>query len=112
MDLVCLNWSFSDVWVIVVIGSSGKIMFKEMLVVIFINEGLMLVILGNLNNYIGVLLILFWLFLKYCFVVIELGVSGLGEIVYIVVVMCLEVVVIINVGEVYLEGFGSYDNIV
>lgn len=38
--------------------------------------------------------------------VIELGVNYIGEIVYIVVMIKFDVVVVCNVVEFYLEGFG------
>lgn len=42
----------------------------------------------------------------YDYVVIELGVNYQGEIVWIVSLMCLEVVLVNNLVVVYLEGFG------
>lgn len=73
---------------------------------------MILVIKGNFNNDIGVLLILCWVCYEYCFVVIEMGVNYVGEIVYISGLVEFDIVLVNNVGFVYFEGFGFVDNIV
>lgn len=45
------------------------------------------------------------------YVVIELGVNYVGEIVYIIVLVKLDVVLVNNVVVVYLEGFGLMDGV-
>lgn len=63
--------------------------------------------MGNFNNDIGVFLMLLCLIFEYEYVVIEMGVNYLGEIVYIMNLVKLDVVMIVNVVVVYFEGFGS-----
>lgn len=105
-ELVVWVCQYVLICVVVLIGLFGKILVKEMIVVIFSQCGNMLYIVGNLNNDIGVLMMLLWLIKEYQYVVIEFGVNYQGEIVWIVSLMCLEVVLVNNFVVVYLEGFG------
>lgn len=100
--------------VIVVIGLNGKMMIKEMIVVIFkvVFGDVVLVICGNFDNEIGLLFMLFGLNVIYCVVVIEMGMNWFGEIVYLIVICVLIVVLVINVQCVYFEGMGDLDEVV
>lgn len=102
----------SDACFIGVTGSSGKTTVKEMLASILGNAGPTLATQGNLNNHIGVPLMLFEVAAEHQYAVIEMGASGLGEIAYTVALAKPDVALITNAGDAHLEGFGSYDNIV
>lgn len=93
-------------------GFFGKIFVKEMMVVILSQCGNMFYMVGNFNNDIGVLMMLLCLMLEYDYVVIEFGVNYQGEIVWIVSLICLEVVLVNNLVVVYLEGFGLFVGVV
>lgn len=66
---------------------------------------------GNFNNYIGVFLILLVMFWDMEFVVIEMGVNYQGEIDELSWIVEFFYGLIINIGKVYLEGFGGIEGV-
>lgn len=83
-----------------VMGSNGKMIVKEMIVLIFVvvvGVDVWFVMVGNLNNDVGLLLMLLCLLVVYCFVVIEIGMNYLGEIEVFVCFIVLMVVFVNNV---------------
>ena len=64
---------------------------------------------GNLNNDIGVPLMLARLQDMHEFAVFEMGANHAGEIAYLVALADPEIVVITNAAAAHLEGFGSVE---
>lgn len=95
-----------------IIGINGKIIIKELIFVVLLKFYNVFYIEGNLNNYIGVFMILFCLKVEYELVVIEMGVNYFGEIKFLVYIVELDYGMIINVGKVYLEGFGFFEGVI
>ena len=66
---------------------------------------------GNLNNEIGVPLMLTRIEPEHRFAVIEMGANHIGEIAYLTGLVEPDVVAITNAGAAHLEGFGSIDGV-
>jgi len=92
-------------------GSNGKTTTKEMLAAILLRRGPVLKNEGNLNNHIGVPLTLFKLRGQHRAAVIEMGMSGLGEIELLTRLAQPEVGVITNIGPAHLQFLGSTDTV-
>ena len=97
--------------VLALTGSCGKTTVKEMIASILRQEGETLATEGNLNNDIGVPLTLLRLNEKYQYGVIELGANGMGEIAYTTSLVEPDVVLITNIGDAHIEGFGSIEGV-
>lgn len=102
--------------VIGVTGSNGKTTVKEMLASIFSsldsNSGAVLATEGNLNNDIGVPLMLFRLNPEqHKYAVLEMGANHVGEISYLTNLVKPDVAMITNAAAAHLEGFGSLDDV-
>ncbi len=102
--------------VIGVTGSNGKTTVKEMLASILEHQGTgqggVLATDGNLNNDIGVPLML--LRIKpdvHRFAIIEMGANHVGEISYLTNLVHPDVAMITNAAAAHLEGFGSLDDV-
>jgi len=93
--------------VIGVTGSNGKTTLKEMIAACLGLAAPTLATAGNLNNDIGLPLMLLRLNAAHRFAVLELGANHGGEIAYLTSLAQPEVVVINNAGPAHLEGFGS-----
>lgn len=94
-------------------GSNGKTSVKEMCRKIlddFAGEDKVLSTSGNLNNDIGVPIMLLQLKSQHRFAVIEMGANHVGEIDYLTSLAKPDVAVVNNVGPAHLEGFGSLEN--
>lgn len=95
-------------------GSNGKTSVKEMCnKIIGDHVGLSAVLStkGNLNNDIGLPMMLLELKQQHQFAVIEMGANHLGEIDYLTAIAKPDVAIVNNVGPAHLEGFGSLENI-
>jgi len=95
-------------------GSNGKTSVKEMLASILLAEtgaGSVLATAGNLNNAIGVPLMLLRLRAQHRFAVIEMGMNHLGEISYLTRLVHPGVAAINNAGTAHIGELGSRDNI-
>ncbi len=97
--------------VVGVTGSNGKTTLKEMIAAILKTEAPTLATAGNLNNDIGVPLMLMRIESTHQFAVIEMGANHQTEIAYLTSLAKPDVVVISNAGPSHLEGFGSLDGV-
>ncbi|KAA8733146.1 UDP-N-acetylmuramoyl-tripeptide--D-alanyl-D-alanine ligase [Acinetobacter qingfengensis] len=101
----------SSLQVIALTGSSGKTTTKEMLGSIFSRLGETLVTRGNLNNDLGVPMMLLELRQDHRYAVMELGASHQGEIDYTSGLVQPDVAGIINIGTAHLGEFGGRQGI-
>ncbi|WP_434149791.1 UDP-N-acetylmuramoyl-tripeptide--D-alanyl-D-alanine ligase [Methylocaldum gracile subsp. desertum] len=92
-------------------GSNGKTTVKEMIAAILGVAAPVLKTQGNLNNDIGVPLMLLRLADEYRFAAIEMGANHPGEIAYVAGLAKPDVAVISNAGAAHLEGFGSLEGV-
>ncbi len=92
-------------------GSNGKTTVKEMLAAILRRRGEVLATVGNLNNHIGVPLMLCRLDSEHDHAVIEMGANHPGEIAYLAGLARPDVALITNAGPAHLEGFGSIEGV-
>lgn len=97
--------------VIALTGSSGKTTVKEMLSSILSQQAPTLVTRGNLNNDLGVPMMLLELCQSHQYAVIELGASHQGEIDYTAHLVQPDVAGILNIGTAHLGEFGGRDGI-
>ena len=101
----------SQVKVIALTGSSGKTTTKEMLGSILSRLAPTLITRGNLNNDLGVPMMLLELRAEHQYAVMELGASHQGEIDYTSNLVQPHVAGIINIGTAHLGEFGGRDGI-
>jgi UDP-N-acetylmuramoyl-tripeptide--D-alanyl-D-alanine ligase len=104
----------SDLRVVAITGSNGKTTTKEMTAAILaaqVGPDAVLKTEGNLNNHLGVPLTLLRLTPKHHYAVVEMGMSGLGEIEYLAKMARPDVAVVVSVAPVHLEQLGSIENI-
>jgi len=97
--------------VVAVTGSNGKTTVKEMAGAIFRARGATHVSAGNLNNDIGVPLVLCGLRPEHQYAVVEMGMNHAGEIAYLTRLARPTVAVINNAAAAHLGGLGSLDAI-
>lgn len=97
--------------VVGVTGSNGKTTLKEMTAACLATAAPTLATHGNLNNEIGMPLMLTRIEERHRFAVIEMGANHVGEIAYLTALAKPDVVVITNAGAAHLEGFGSLDGV-
>jgi UDP-N-acetylmuramoyl-tripeptide--D-alanyl-D-alanine ligase len=97
--------------VIGVTGSNGKTTLKELTAACLAKGAPTLATHGNLNNDIGMPLMLTRIEEQHRFAVIEMGANHIGEIAYLTALAKPEIVVITNAGAAHLEGFGSLDGV-
>lgn len=97
--------------VVGITGSNGKTTLKEMLASCISLSAKTLATHGNLNNEIGVPLMLLRLAEQYRFAVIEMGANHAGEIAYLASLANPKVVAITNAAPAHLEGFGSLEGV-
>jgi UDP-N-acetylmuramoyl-tripeptide--D-alanyl-D-alanine ligase len=93
--------------VIGITGSNGKTTVKELLRSCLAQKAPTLATHGNLNNDIGMPLMMSRIEDKHRFTVLEMGANHIGEIAYLASLAKPDVVVITNAGAAHLEGFGS-----
>lgn len=97
--------------VIGITGSNGKTTVKAILATCLSLSAETLGTRGNLNNDIGLPLMLLSLSEKHRYAVIEMGANHPGEIAYLTSLAEPEVVVITNAAPAHLEGFGDLDGV-
>ncbi len=97
--------------VVAITGSAGKTTTKEISATLLARRFTTFRNRGNLNNHIGLPLSLFELHTAPEFAVVELGMSGSGEIRHLVSIAEPQVRVWTNVGEAHLGFFSSVDEI-
>ena len=100
-----------DVTIIAVTGSSGKTTCKEMLGSIFGRLAPTLITRGNLNNDLGVPMMLLELSDHHRYAIMELGANHIGEIAYTTEIVRPDVACILNIGTAHLGEFGSREGI-
>lgn len=97
--------------VVGITGSVGKTTTKDMTHVVLSARFRTLKNEGNLNNEIGVPMTLFRLDSSYEAAVIEMGMSGFGEISRITAAVKPSIAIITNIGVSHIEKLGSRENI-
>lgn len=100
-----------DVIIIAITGSSGKTTCKEMLGSIFGRLAPTLITRGNLNNDLGVPMMLLELSDHHRYAIMELGANHIGEIAYTTEIVRPDVACILNIGTAHLGEFGSREGI-
>ena len=100
-----------DLLVVGITGSNGKTTLKEMIAACLGAAAPTLATAGNLNNEIGMPLMLGRIEDEHEYAVIEMGANHAGEIAYLTGLANPDVVVITNAGEAHLEGFGSVEGV-
>ena len=100
-----------DVTVVGVTGSNGKTTLKELIASCLARKGPTLATHGNLNNDIGMPLMLTRIAEEHRYAVLEMGANHAGEIAYLASLADPDVVVITNAGAAHLEGFGSVEGV-
>ena len=93
--------------VVGVTGSNGKTTLKEMISACLAKAAPTIATAGNLNNEIGMPLMLLRIDSTHRYAVLEMGANHGGEIAYLTSLALPDVVVISNAGASHLEGFGS-----
>lgn len=103
------NWvrRQTAVKVIAITGSSGKTSVKEMTASILKGCGRIVATKNNFNNIIGVSITLLRLTKKDDFVIIELGVSAIGEMDELIADIVIDVALVNNIFPSHILGFGS-----
>ena len=97
--------------VVGVTGSNGKTTLKELTAACLGTAAPTLATHGNLNNDIGMPLMLTRIEDRHRFAVLEMGANHAGEIAYLTALAKPDIVVITNAGAAHLEGFGSLDGV-
>jgi UDP-N-acetylmuramoyl-tripeptide--D-alanyl-D-alanine ligase len=97
--------------VVGITGSNGKTTLKELLASCLSISEPTLATHGNLNNEIGVPLMLLRMGEDHRFAVIEMGANHPGEIAYLASLAAPRVVAITNAAPAHLEGFGSVEGV-
>ena len=97
--------------VVGITGSNGKTTLKEMVARCLSQSARTLATHGNLNNEIGVPLMLLRMGEQYRYAVIEMGANHAGEIAYLTSLANPRVVAITNAAPAHLEGFGSVEGV-
>jgi UDP-N-acetylmuramoyl-tripeptide--D-alanyl-D-alanine ligase len=100
-----------DTIVVGITGSNGKTTLKEMVAACLKRQAPTLATQGNLNNDIGMPLMLARIDATHRYAVLEMGANPAGEIAYLVSLANPDVVAITNAGAAHLEGFGSIDGV-
>lgn len=97
--------------VIGVTGSNGKTTTKELIGAILSRLGACLATRGNLNNHIGVPLMLLEMTHEHRYAVIEMGANHQGEIAHLAGIAEPTIGIVTNAGAAHLEGFGSLQGV-
>jgi len=100
-----------DTTVIGVTGSNGKTTLKELIAACLSQQATTLATQGNLNNDVGLPLMLARIDASHRYAVLEMGANHAGEIAYLAALASPDVVVITNAGPAHLEGFGSIEGV-
>jgi UDP-N-acetylmuramoyl-tripeptide--D-alanyl-D-alanine ligase len=100
-----------NIRVIGITGSNGKTTLKELVAACLSSTAPTLATTGNLNNDIGMPLMLARIEDEHEFAVLEMGANHAGEIAYLAALANPDVVVITNAGAAHLEGFGSIEGV-
>ena len=109
---------FSAAWrqstkarVVGITGSNGKTTLKELVAACLGASAPTLATAGNLNNDIGLPLMLARIKNEHEYAVLEMGANHAGEIAYLASLAKPDIVVITNAAAAHLEGFGSIEGV-
>ncbi|NEU29469.1 UDP-N-acetylmuramoyl-tripeptide--D-alanyl-D-alanine ligase [bacterium LRH843] len=97
--------------VIGVTGSNGKTTTKDLLSAVLTLHGETYKTLGNFNNHIGLPLTILSMPNTTKYIVLEMGMSGFGEIALLSRIGAPDVAVVTNIGESHMEQLGSREGI-
>jgi UDP-N-acetylmuramoyl-tripeptide--D-alanyl-D-alanine ligase len=97
--------------VIGITGSNGKTTLKELTATCLSHAAPTLATQGNLNNDIGMPLMLLRIDATHRYAVLEMGANHAGEIAYLTSLAKPDIVVITNAAAAHLEGFGSIEGV-
>jgi len=97
--------------VVGITGSNGKTTLKELTAACLAEAAPTLATEGNLNNDIGMPLMLTRINESHRYAVLEMGANHAGEIAYLCGLAEPDVVAITNAADVHLEGFGSVEGV-
>lgn len=97
--------------IVSVIGSVGKTTTKDMIAGALSSELKTQKTQGNFNNHLGVPLTLFTVEAEHEALVLEMGMSGFGEIEYLADMAKPDIAVMTNIGTSHIEKLGSQENI-
>lgn len=100
-----------DIKVVGISGSVGKTSTKEMIASVLSQKYCVLKTEGNFNNEIGLPLTVFNLREEHEVAVLEMGISGFGEMTRLARIARPDICVITNIGVAHLENLGSRDGI-
>jgi len=100
-----------EVRVVGITGSNGKTTLKELVAACLCSKAPTLATAGNLNNEIGMPLMLARIEDEHQYAVLEMGANHAGEIAYLAALAKPDVVVITNASAAHLEGFGSVEGV-
>ena len=100
-----------DIKVVGISGSVGKTSTKEMIASVLSQKYHVLKTEGNYNNEIGLPLTVFNLREEHEIAVLEMGISGFGEMTRLAKIARPDICVITNIGVAHLENLGSRDGI-
>ena len=110
-DIAAFNRRKFQIPFVGITGSVGKTSTKDMIAGVIATKFNVLKTEGNLNNEIGVPLTIFNLDESHKAAVLEMGMSGAGEISRLTAIIKPDVAVITNVGMSHIEKLGSRQNI-
>lgn len=94
-----------------IIGSVGKTTTKDMIAGVLHTEKNVQKTKGNFNNHLGVPLTVFTVEKEHEVLVLEMGMSGFGEIERLADIGRPDIVVMTNIGVSHIENLGSQENI-
>jgi UDP-N-acetylmuramoyl-tripeptide--D-alanyl-D-alanine ligase len=97
--------------VVGITGSNGKTTLKELAAACLAEAAPTLATEGNLNNDIGMPLMMTRIEPSHRYAVLEMGANHAGEIAYLCALAEPDVVAITNAGAAHLEGFGSIEGV-
>ncbi|MEL7311669.1 MAG: UDP-N-acetylmuramoyl-tripeptide--D-alanyl-D-alanine ligase [Pseudomonadota bacterium] len=100
---------FDKLTTIGITGSNGKTTLRSLIQALCGRESHATT--GNLNNHLGVPLVLFGLRPSHRHAVIEMGANHIGEIAALAALAKPDIGVVTNAGPAHLEGFGSLDGV-
>lgn len=110
-DLAAYYRSKFNIPFVGITGSVGKTSTKDMVACVLRSRFNVLATSGNLNNEIGVPLTIFGLDGNHEAAVVEMGMSGSGEISRLTAIVKPAVAIITNIGMAHIEKLGSRQNI-
>lgn len=97
--------------IVAITGSSGKTTTKDLVKSVLSAKYVTIATKGNKNNHIGLPLTIFDIDENTQSAVLEMGMSGLGEIRLLASIACPDISIITNIGTAHLEQLKSRENI-